>query len=244
MKKFLTAFDLKILAVVFMIIDHFAYFLPSYLPGNLALYLRYSARIVAPIFIFLAVESFFHTRNKQKYLLRLYLAALIMLIGNMIMEMIVKNEFQPIHLMGISQNIFLTIAVGVSIVAAFEWMKKTTGYQRILPFLAIYFLSIAALFVESSFYGLFMFYVFYFFRGKKIMFVVYSILPIVMLVWQLVLYQGNFWFHDFRWFILAAIPFLMLYNGEKGHGLKYFFYIIYPLNIWLLYYLSYALLSK
>jgi len=244
MKKYFTAFDLKVLAVTLMFLDHFAKYLPSYLPENLDLIFRYAARIVAPIFFFLAVESYFHTKNKKKYIIRLYLAAAIMAVGNLIMSLLVTNEFKLSYYVYLGQNIFLTIAIGVSIVACFEWVKKMSGYNKLIPLFVIYLLSIAGLFVESSIFGLVMFYIFYFFRGKKYLFVVYSILPILMLIWQLIFYQNSFWIHDYRWFVLSAIPFLLLYNGKRGRSFKYFFYIFYPIHIWILYYLSYALLLK
>jgi hypothetical protein len=164
--------------------------------------------------------------------------------GNLILSLIVKHEFQLLHLSYIGQNIFLTIAIGVSIVACLEWIKKLKDLRKLIPLALIYFLSIAAIFVEYSIFGLVMFYIFYFFRGNKYLFVVYSIPPLLILGWQYLTYQGDFWLYDYRWLTLAAIPFLLLYNGERGPSIKYFFYLIYPVHIWLFYYLSYVFLVK
>ena len=44
-------------------------------------------------------------------------------------------------------------------------------------------------------------------------------------------------FHLFaqnQWLMILAIPFILLYNGQKGGSLKYFFYLYYPLHQYLL----------
>jgi len=248
MKKCLTAFDLKIMAVALMFLDHIAKYLPTYLPGNLELYFRYAGRIVAPIFFYLAVESYFHTSSKKRYIIRLYIAALVMVIGNIAMFLLVKSEFDPASLTSVGQNIFLTIAIGVSVVAALDWEKKKQGFRKVLPIVTVYILGIIYLVYNFdlfySLFGLVMFCSAYFLRKSKYLFVVYSILPISLLISEIVKYQSNFWYYNYQWFVLAAIPFLLLYNGKRGRGYKYFFYIFYGVHIWILYYLSYYLLTK
>lgn len=42
-------------------------------------------------------------------------------------------------------------------------------------------------------------------------------------------------FHPYQTYAVMAIPFLLLYNGEKGRDMKYFFYFYYPLHQYLLF---------
>lgn len=44
-----------------------------------------------------------------------------------------------------------------------------------------------------------------------------------------------------QWFMIAALPFMLLYNGQRGRGMKYFFYLYYPLHIYGLTFLARAL---
>ena len=45
-------------------------------------------------------------------------------------------------------------------------------------------------------------------------------------------------FGSTQWMMLFAIIPIALYNGAKGHGMKYFFYIFYPAHIIFLYALA------
>ncbi|MGE1166273.1 TraX family protein [Peribacillus simplex] len=42
-------------------------------------------------------------------------------------------------------------------------------------------------------------------------------------------------FSDYQWMMISALPLLVLYNGKKGTGLKYFFYFFYPIHIIILF---------
>lgn len=45
-------------------------------------------------------------------------------------------------------------------------------------------------------------------------------------------------FADFQWMMIAALPIILLYNGKKGVGFKYFFYFYYPIHIIILYFIG------
>jgi len=66
---------LKILALFFMLIDHIGGFIPG-----LPVYLHWIGRLSAPIFISCLTWGFTYTSNKKNYLIRLYIASLIMAI--------------------------------------------------------------------------------------------------------------------------------------------------------------------
>lgn len=45
-------------------------------------------------------------------------------------------------------------------------------------------------------------------------------------------------FNRLQWLMILVIPFLWIYNGKKGKGIKWFYYLFYPLHIWILYAVS------
>jgi len=69
----MSTITLKIIAVIFMTIDHIGEFFP-----DTPIYLRWAGRLAYPIFAFCCVQGFLHTRNQKKYLLRLYAAGVLM----------------------------------------------------------------------------------------------------------------------------------------------------------------------
>jgi hypothetical protein len=71
---------------------------------------------------------------------------------------------------------------------------------------------------------------FYLFREKRL--IQAAVLVLVGLV-SLCTTEGVQWMMMF-----AAIPMLM-YNGKRGKGSKYFFYIFYPAHIYILYAIAY-----
>jgi hypothetical protein len=65
--------QLKCTALIIMVIDHIAEFI-----SDVPLWFHWIGRLSAPIFLFCCVWSFDYTRNRKKYLLRLYFAGFVM----------------------------------------------------------------------------------------------------------------------------------------------------------------------
>lgn len=196
-----------------MLVDHVgAIFLPEHIE------LRYIGRIAFPLFCFLLVEGFFHTRDVRKYMFRLGAFALLS-------EIPYDLAFRGAVLDFEKQNVFFTLFIGVFLMYWLERCKEwPTKIVEVL--LAMWFAGVLC--TDYSFKGILLIAIYYFLRK-------YKWLCLGMgAVWGLI------WGGIQRWCILAT-PLLAAYNGEKGRSMKYFFYAFYPLHLLILYLVKLAL---
>ena len=49
---------------------------------------------------------------------------------------------------------------------------------------------------------------------------------------------GSMWWNNYEWMMIGALPILLVYNKNRGRPLKWFFYIIYPVHIIVLWYIG------
>ena len=78
---------------------------------------------------------------------------------------------------------------------------------------------------------------FYFFRNHKVrlslFYILVSALFLLSAASEGMTYENLFILND-QWFMILSLPFMLLYNGTRGKKLKYFFYVYYPLHVYLL----------
>ncbi len=74
-------FKLKVLMIIFMLLDHIATFF-----NGVPFWFHYVGRVVMPVFFYLLVEGYFKTSSKTNYLKRLLVASEIMLLGNSVIS--------------------------------------------------------------------------------------------------------------------------------------------------------------
>lgn len=92
--------------------------------------MRMIGRIGFPLFCFLLVEGFVHTRNKQKYALRLGIFALVS-------EIPFDLAFHGEAFYFGYQNVFFTLLIGFLVMWAFEFIGDKLKGKKWLPLLSI-----------------------------------------------------------------------------------------------------------
>ena len=227
------AFQLKIIAMIFMVFDHVHQFIPG-----MPMWLNYLGRLVSPIFFYFVVEGFFHTRNRMRYAGRLFSWAAVMFCGSQWLAWCFPQS-TPIH-----NNIFLSLALAVVMMMGLERAKWDRKGLYLGVALAVAAAGVAILYSEASLYGVAMTLVFYFCRDRKGSMAAWYVFVCFILTIGLGMdfsYEALFLF-DVQWMMIFAIIPILLYDGGRGPNTKftkYMFYTFYPVHIWVLFITGY-----
>lgn len=129
---------LKLLACLFMLIDHLALFLSIYVnnvDSNLIFAFRIIGRISLPIFIYLLFEGAEHTSNLKKYFLKLIIMYAIIAIGILVYNeaIIGGNANYEIY------NIFATLTISLLAYVSIFKFEKYYKLIVIVPILLFVF---------------------------------------------------------------------------------------------------------
>lgn len=244
---------LKWVAIITMLIDHTAVILfygwakfnhawGAGVAGKTFYFvLRGIGRLGFPLFCFLLVEGFFHTRSRWKYLLRLFCFALI---SEIPFDLAFQGTWKIMHSpdasfwarLGLefgSQNVFLTLSLGLLAVILWDALIKPPEedcppWRALAAIVCVLGLGAAAHYLETD-YGA---------MGVALILTLYllhdrpwtrDLLAAGVLAGMLPF--GSHWIELFG---AAAFPLFHSYNGRRGRQIKYFFYIFYPTHLLLL----------
>lgn len=227
---------LKWAAIVTMFLDHLGATLvwSAYLQNPTqtlaAAYtdLRTVGRIAFPIFCFLLAEGFFHTRSRGKYALRLGAFCLLSEIPFDIAFNNPANGFLELS----SQNVFFTLLLGFLAMWACEALPERwpAGVRIPAQITIVALLGAAAELLETD-YGLFgVCLIAALYWGKR--------WPGLGKPWQQAVLGSiavlcycclkDNWIEI--WAVLG-LTLTLLYDGRRGRGLKWFFYLFYPAHL-------------
>ena len=152
-----TSFSLHMMAMAFMLCDHLW---GTVVRGND--WLTCIGRLTFPIYAFMVVEGYFHTKDLKKYVRRLLVFAVLSEIPfNLAMG---SRIFYPIH-----QNVLWSFLIAIGLIHWNEKTKEKQMWKRIpvaIVSVCIGYLAGLITFVDFYHAGILMVLVFYFFRGR------------------------------------------------------------------------------
>ena len=232
----LTAAVLHIIAMTLMLMDHlWATLLPA------REWLTCAGRVAFPIFAFMAVEGYFHTRSFKKYILRMLLFAVLSEIPFDLMYG--GTWFYPVH-----QNVLWTFLLGLLGVWLMEQVRKkgkTWMYLLVCVLVVPAGLVLGTLcMVDYYGVGVLTVFVFYFLHGRKWWCFLGQLAALDWLNVELLgglMYPVQLFGMEFELCqqglaLLALIP-IWLYHGRQGYHSKpfqYLCYAFYPVHMLLL----------
>lgn len=215
---------LKLIAIISMFIDHFAYIIlphfswaiESFTVAGRTLTIYYLirkiiGRLAFPLFCFLITEGYIHTRNRKKY-------AGSLLLFSIISEIPFDYAFYGKLFYWEKQNVFFTLLLGFILIHVIDSLN--TKVKKLPQVLIIFGIFVAAKLLKAD-YG---------FNGVIVMGIMYALREQKIL-------QALFCLPALSGGITAFCAFfpINMYNGKrgfiKGKAAKYLFYLFYPLHM-------------
>lgn len=253
-KPFLSGSALKVIALLAMLIDHAAVFLAPFVPAffyrelfplgdraiTVYIVLRLIGRISFPIFAFLVAEGCLYTKNRLRYAASLFVAAILS-----------KHAFALVHLMSpgakgtvralllpkkaftfamfqgsdyVTENVFFTLFFGCLGICLYDLLKKKPVFMACaIAAVGLLAWGFRADYGLAGFLAVMLFYLlreYYIFAAVAVC----CILGVIT---------------------LPAYVILIFYNKKRGFVrgpvLKYLFYALYPIHLYVLFWLQYRL---
>ena len=207
----LSGSTLKVIAVLSMIVDHWCYLFAEQGTDIYEIGRMWIGRGAFPIFCFLLIEGFLHTRNRRKYGQNLLLFALI---SEIPWNFVFSNTWHHP-----TQNVFFTLFLGYLGLCALEalWEKPVLQLSCIVGLFGFSYIFHA----DYGWHGFLLIMIMYLFRTRRIL------QALVSTLWM-----------NYEWKMCFSFISINMYNGKRGFiqgkAAKYFFYLFYPVHLTIL----------
>lgn len=185
--------------------------------------LRMIGRLAFPLFCFLLVEGFVHTKNMKKYVGSM---AVFALLSEISFDLAILNTPFDLRM----QNVFFTLTIGLLVLMGLKKYEFRGGMQT--GIIALGSIATVVLNTDYNVIGILIIVCFYMLRdNKKYKYISVGVISFL----ESIFYFGTA--------ALALIP-IHLYNGERGKtGFKYTFYLYYPAHLLLIFLIRYFLIG-
>lgn len=235
MSKRLTAYDLKVIAIFAMLLDHLAHIVvclpiePTLMTG-ITVIMNYIGRITMPIMCFFIAEGYHHTRDIRKYLVRLLVFALISQIPYYIfgMSAVPQSFGEFVNASFDRLNVIHTLLMGLIALTIVKSDRLNFVFKLIGAGCALYLTRYS----DWRYFGVLWVLIFGLFRGNtKAQMIAFALTAILRCY---LYFTGSAMSFFLQLCTVLAIPLLCMYNGQLGKKSKYGFYIFYPLHLLIL----------
>lgn len=211
----MSAFSIKIIALLTMVLDHTGIFL---FPN--VFWLRSIGRLSFPLFAWLISNGAKHTKNFNAYMRRLFIFGLVSQIPFLLANRTVQPDFSDLNIMFTLLTGLLAIKVWISA------MGKAKKYFFI-------FLLVAVSHITKMDYGpagvLSILFFYLFSESSWKMLLSQTVAFTLVFPLQVSLREGQInFFNLFQSLALFSLIFIGQYNFKPGPKVKYLFYIFYP----------------
>lgn len=242
-RKGLSSFTIKLIAIAAMLIDHIAWaFVPSGTPAAIAMHIV--GRLTAPVMCYFIAEGYYRTRNVYRYMFRLGITAVVSQIPFLMSEILTK----PPVISGIngtilnpelftpSFNVFYTLTLGL--IALHIWKCEKNVILKILVIIGICYISIPGDWMCFSVLWILFFGIYRENRvGQLISY--YCIAASTAITILVTNHSRGILLINNLWLIGLLFPPILFfsYNGERGNSTKFgkwLFYVFYPLHLFVI----------
>lgn len=221
--KVLNRNQIKYILIIAMVIDHIAWrFVP--IGSVLGQVMHFVGRLTGPGMAILLAEGYQYTKNKKKYALRLFIFSIISWPAFTLFE----YGKWPTAAFSVISALFLSfIAI---------WMWDESNLPKAVKIVLLVIICIIAMPCDWNAICVLWVFFFYIYRDdKKKQWISYFIISaiwvgaVIMVSWKQIFQLGV---------VLVPLLLLVFYNGESGKKSafnKWFFYVFYPLHLFILF---------
>jgi hypothetical protein len=229
----MSRFQIKLLALVTMIIDHIGqFFFPN------LIILRIIGRLSFPLFAFLIADGMSKTKNVYKFLSLVSLFAFLSQLPFFYASKLIDPNFNQ-------TNVLFTFAIAIMAIIILQKITNTVGKVALLIF-CIYLSFLLK--VNYGIAGVLIVVSYYFFSKKLFLAILIHVLISISSAFYPAISSSMISLNKINFgplISLLSIPFIYLYvknNSKKKQSVleakfKYFFYFFYPLQFVLFYFL-------
>ncbi|MEA4895417.1 MAG: TraX family protein [Oscillospiraceae bacterium] len=224
--------QLKLIAILAMTIDHLAWtFYPGYQTGAIPIIMHLMGRLTAPIMWYFVAEGFFYTKNLKKYIMRMFLFAIV---SHFAYALMFQKDLIPFQNDIFDQTSVMWALAWVLVALSIEKSEnlKLKPWMKNLAMLLIWIITFCA--DWSSIAVLAIVHIGKY-RGNFKRQMTGMVLYVVIYATVYALFLNPL-YGLMQMAVALSIPVLYLYNGEKGKwkGMKWLFYIYYPAHLTIL----------